>query len=136
MAEKNPRGKRRTNVTGVDAYAPAEIAARIEQAGITKAALPLEKLFMLGALAGAFIAFGAAFYALTITGSTFGFGPARLLGGVAFTLGLVLVVIAGAELFTGNNLIVMAWSDGDVSTASVLRNWGVSYVANAAGACW
>lgn len=121
------------NVTGVDAYAPQAIAQRVEAAGVTKAALPLNMLAMLGVLAGVFIGFGAAFYTLAMTGSTLGFGPAKLLGGVAFSLGLILVVIAGAELFTGNNLIVMAWADGQVTTLALLRNWLVTFVTNGAG---
>ena len=107
---------------------------RVETSGITKAQMPLDKLLMLGALAGAFIAFGAALYIQVLIGSTLGAGPTRLLGGAAFSLGLVLVVIGGAELFTGNNLIVMAWADGKVSLRALLRNWGVSYVANGFGA--
>lgn len=134
----NPKNlKRRSaavNVTGIDAYAPSEIAERVENAGVTKAQMPLDKLMMLGALAGAFIAFGAALYTQVLIGSTLGAGPTRLLGGAAFSLGLVLVVIGGAELFTGNTLIVMAWADGKVSIRSLLRNWGVSYVANGFGA--
>ena len=122
------------NVTGIDAYAPAEIAARIEKAGSVKAGLAADKLVVLGLLAGIFIAFGGAFFTLTVTDSTLGFGPTRVLGGVAFSLGLVLVVIAGAELFTGNALIVMAWADGDVSTRALMRNWAIVYGANAAGA--
>ncbi|MGI9383512.1 MAG: formate/nitrite transporter family protein, partial [Methyloligellaceae bacterium] len=85
-------------------------------------------------LAGIFIGFGGALYTLVVTGSTLGFGPAKLVGGIAFSLGLVLVVVGGAELFTGNTLIVMAWADRDVSTMALLRNWAVSYVANGAGA--
>jgi formate/nitrite transporter len=118
----------------LDAYTPTKITERIEVAGVTKATLPFGKLFMLGVLAGAFIAFGAMWFTLTMTGNTLGFGPARLLGGAAFSLGLILVVIAGAELFTGNNLIVMAWADGKVTISQLLRNWGVVYVANFIGA--
>ena len=127
-------GRNSVDVTGIDAYSPAEIAARVESAGTAKAKLPLDKLFTLGLLAGIFIAFGGAFYTLTVTGSTLGFGPTKLLGGAAFSLGLVLVVVAGAELFTGNTLIVMAWADGDVSLAELFRNWTVALLANAAGA--
>ncbi len=117
-----------------DAYPPAQVAAMVEAVGVKKAAAPLAQLAMLGVLAGAFIAFGAMYYTLTVTGSTLGLGPTRLLGGAAFSLGLVLVVVAGAELFTGNNLIVMAWADRKVSTAALLRNWTVVYLANAVGA--
>ena len=122
------------NPTGIDAYKPAEVAQRIEDAGIAKAALPFVQLFTLAVLAGAFIAFGAAAYTATLAGTDATFGPWRLLGGVAFSLGLVLVIVAGAELFTGNALIVMAWVDGRVSLAALLRNWAISYLGNALGA--
>ena len=117
-----------------DAYTPAEIAVRVETVGVTKARMATLPTLALGILAGAFIAFGAMFYTLAITGSDLGFGPTRVLGGMVFSLGLVLVVIAGAELFTGNNLIVMAWADGKITTGQLLRNWGLVYIANAAGA--
>lgn len=118
----------------MDAYTPAKVAERIERSGVAKAELPFVKLATLGLLAGAFIAFGAMWFTVTMTGNTLGFGPGRLLGGVSFSLGLVLVIIAGAELFTGNNLIVMAWADRRVSTWLLLRNWGVVYAANLVGA--
>lgn len=117
-----------------DAYAPGEIAHLVENIGVRKANLPLVPLAVLGVLAGAFIAFGAMFFTTTVTGSTAGFGFTRVIGGLAFSLGLVLVLIAGAELFTGNILIVMAWADRKVSTSRVFRNWGVIYVANFIGA--
>jgi len=117
----------------LDAYSPAQMALLAETAGVAKARLALPPLFVLAVLAGAFIAFGALFYAVTVTGSTLGDGPTRLLGGIAFSLGLVLVVIAGAELFTGNNLIVMAWAHGQVGSRALLRNWGVVYVGNLVG---
>jgi formate/nitrite transporter len=117
----------------MDAYSPAEIAHRVENAGVTKASLPFLQMFVLALLAGAFIAFGGMLFTLTITNSGLGFGPSRLLGGVTFSLGLILVVIAGAELFTGNNLIVMAWADGKVSTAQLLRNWGIVLAGNIVG---
>ncbi len=118
----------------LDAYPPAQVAAMVEAVGIKKANAPFLQLVMLGLLAGAFIAFGAMFYTLTVTDSTLGLGPTRLLGGAAFSLGLILVVVAGAELFTGNNFIVMAWADRKVSTAALLRNWVIVYLANALGA--
>ena len=118
----------------LDAYKPAEMARLVEQVGVAKAKLPLIKTATLGLLAGAFIAFGGMFFTVVMTGSTLGLGPARLLGGLAFSLGLVLVVVGGAELFTGNNLIVMAWADRKVTTVALLRNWVVVYFANMAGA--
>jgi len=117
-----------------DAYPPAQVARLVEQVGVKKANLPIVPTLMLGLLAGAFIAFGAMYYTVVMTGSTLGFGPARLLGGVAFSLGLVLVIVGGAELFTGNNLIVMAWAERKISLAQLLRNWTLVYVANFAGA--
>ena len=122
-----------TNNT-IDAFSPDQIAIRIEIGGVAKANQPALKTATLGILAGAFISFGAMFYTLAITGADMGFGPSRLLGGVAFSLGLILVLIGGAELFTGNNLIVMAWAERKVTTAQLLRNWGLVYLANFAGA--
>ncbi len=117
----------------LDAYAPAQIAELVEQVGERKAGLPLLSTLVLGLLAGAFIAFGAMFYTLVVTDSALGLGPTRLLGGLAFSLGLILVVVAGAELFTGNNLIVMAWAERRVSTLLLLRNWGLVYLGNLVG---
>lgn len=117
----------------LDAYAPKEIALRVETVGVVKAQQEFVPTLMLSIMAGAFIAFGGAFFTLVITDSGLGFGPARLLGGVAFSLGLILVIVGGAELFTGNNLIVMAWADGKVSHGQLLRNWGIVYVGNLVG---
>ncbi|MGB0629216.1 MAG: formate/nitrite transporter family protein [Alphaproteobacteria bacterium] len=110
------------------------MAERVEKAGVVKGNMSLVPLFALAVLAGAFIAFGAAFY--LVVGFQFGLGPgaARLFGGIAFSLGLVLIVVGGAELFTGNNLIVMARCDGLISTSALLRNWAVVYVGNFIGA--
>jgi len=113
---------------------PARIARLVEEVGIKKCALPLIPTLTLGVLAGAFIAFGGMFYTLVVTGSEMGFGPTRLVGGLAFSLGLVLVVIGGAELFTGNSLIVLAWADRRVGTAALLRNWSLVYLGNLIGA--
>jgi len=117
-----------------DAYTPEQIADRVNNVGVKKANLPLLKLMTLGFLAGAFIAFGAMFYTVVITGSNLGFGPTRLLGGLVFSLGLILVVVAGAELFTGNNLIVIAWVERKITTAQLFRNWSCVFIANLVGA--
>jgi len=119
-----------------DALLPAEMAARAEQLGVKKAHLDLLSMFVLAVLAGAFIALGAVF-STTVTAGAAGslpFGLIRLLAGLVFSLGLILVVVGGAELFTGNNLIVMAWASGKVSTRLLLRNWAVVYAGNFAGA--
>ena len=107
----------------VDAYSPAEIAQRVEAAGVAKAGLGARATLVLAVLAGAFIAFGAMLYVVVVTDSGLGFGPERLLGGFAFSLGLILVLVGGAELFTGNSLIVFAWADGKIAAAALLRNW-------------
>jgi formate transporter len=123
-----------TDVFGSDAYAPGEIAARVRDVGVTKARLPLLTQGLLGMLAGAFIGLGSLLFTLVQSDATLGFAASRLLGGLAFSLGLVLVSVAGAELFTGNNLIAMAWASGQVSTVEVLRNWALVALANLAGA--
>lgn len=117
-----------------DAYSPAEMARRVEETGVRKADLDVPSMLALAVLAGAFISMGAAFSTVAVTGSGFGYGATKLLGGLAFSLGLILVVVAGAELFTGNNLVVMAWASGRVSTAKLLRNWAWVYLGNLAGA--
>lgn len=120
--------------TGIDAYKPNEIAQRIETAGVGKAQLSTIQLLTLSLLAGAFIGFGGAFYSLAMTGVDVGYGPARVLGGLCFSLGLILVVVGGAELFTGNVLMVMAWVDRRVTTAAMIRVWSVVYIGNLVGA--
>jgi len=120
--------------TLLDAYAPAEVARRVESAGVAKASLGLVPTLALGWLAGAFIGFGAYFFLVAVTQSGLGYGLERVVGGVCFSLGLVLVVVAGAELFTGNNLIVLAWADRKIGTGRLLRNWGLVYAANFVGA--
>lgn len=121
-------------VFGFDAYSPKEIAERVETGGVAKARLPLISQIALGILAGGFIGLGALYFTLVTSDATLSFAASRLLGGLAFSLGLILVVIAGAELFTGNNLLVMAWASKRISTAELLQNWTVIYLANLAGA--
>jgi len=118
----------------IDAYSPQQVAALANNMAIKKVNQAFLKMLTLGILAGAFIAFGAMYYTLVISDSSLGFGPTRLLGGFAFSLGLVLVVIAGAELFTGNNLIVIAWAQRKISTRQLLRDWVVVYTGNFIGA--
>lgn len=117
----------------IDAYSPLQVAQRVETVGIKKAQMPTLQLLVLGVMAGAFIAFGGMFYTLVITGGGMPLGVTRLLGGIAFSLGLILVVVGGAELFTGNNLIAMAWAHRKVSSAALLRNWTLVYVGNLVG---
>jgi formate transporter len=120
---------------GLDALPPAEVARRAEAVGETKAAMEAANVFVLGVLAGAFIAMGAIFATTVMAGGGgTAYGVIRLLGGLAFSLGLILVVVAGAELFTGNNLIVMAWASRRITITRLLGNWGLVYAGNAVGA--
>lgn len=122
------------NPTGLDAYRPAEIARQVENAGVTKSALPARQVIALAILAGAFIGFGAAAYTMTMSGADPASGPVRVLGGVVFSVGLILVIVGGAELFTGNALMTMAAVDRRITLTALLRNWGLVYAGNAAGA--
>jgi len=132
----------------IDALLPQEMATRVEYLGVRKAEMPFLKMFMLAVLAGAFISLGAIFAttvsagSMTVTSSSgeaaynavLPFGVTRLLAGLVFCLGLILVVVGGAELFTGNNLIVMAWASGKVTGRALLRNWAIVYIGNFVGA--
>jgi len=132
----------------IDALLPAEMATRAEYIGVRKAEAPALQLFTLAVLAGAFIALGAIFAttvsagSMSITNAADGsaafstglpYGVTRLLAGLVFSLGLILVVVGGAELFTGNTLIVMAWANGKVTTQALLRNWSIVYIGNFVG---
>lgn len=121
-------------VAPTEAHPPQMIARLVEEVGVRKANLALVPMVMLGLLAGVFIAFGAMLATEVLTDPVLGTGLSRWVAGIAFSLGLILVVVAGAELFTGNNLIVMAWADGKVSTGRLLRAWSIVWAANFAGA--
>ncbi|MGQ0524767.1 MAG: formate/nitrite transporter family protein [Betaproteobacteria bacterium] len=118
----------------VDAYSPREISEKIELVGVAKAELPTLQTLVLGMVAGGFIGLGALFSVLVVSDAQLSFAVSRVLGGVVFSLGLILVVVAGAELFTGNNLLVMAWADRRITTHAMLRNWILVYASNAVGA--
>ena len=131
----------------IDALLPPEMAARAEYLGVRKAEMPFIKMFMLSVLAGAFISLGAIFATTVSAGGMsvialdgtvvfntgLPYGVTRLLAGLVFSLGLILVVVGGAELFTGNNLIVMAWASGKVTGRALLRNWAIVYLGNFIG---
>ena len=112
----------------IDAYTPAEMAYRVETVGVAKARMPIAQMVGLGIMAGAFIAFGAMNFTTAMAQ-----GMPRVLASMMFSLGLILVIIGGAEMFTGNNLIAMAWAQGKVRTGEVWRNWGWVYLANLIG---
>jgi formate transporter len=121
---------------GVDALMPPQMAAKAAAIGVAKVGMSTVRTFALAVLAGAFIALGAMFATTAIAGSAdvLPFGVQRVLAGLVFCLGLILVVVAGAELFTGNNLISMAWAEGRVSLGRLARNWTIVYVGNLVGA--
>ncbi len=116
-----------------DAHQPREIARMVERLGVLKAETDTVTLLVLAMLGGAFISLGALLFTVVVTKSGLGFGPTRLVGGVSFCLGLVLVVVAGAELFTGNNLLAMAWASRLIGTRAVMRNWLLVYCGNVIG---
>lgn len=121
-------------MTGMDAFAPKDIAQLVETRGVAKANAPAVTTFVLGVLAGAFIGLGAVLSTTIATGSSLGYGPTKWLAGVGFSLGLILVVVAGAELFTGNNLVVMSLVSRHITVGRLLRNWAIVYAGNAVGA--
>ena len=121
-------------IFNLQAYSPAEIKEAVEKVGVKKANLPFPASFMLAIVAGGGIGFGALYYTIVASDPTLSFATVRVLGGVVFTLGLALVLVGGAELFTGNNLIVMAWASGKVSTRTMLRNWTIVWLGNFIGA--
>jgi len=124
------------NEIQIDAFPPAKMASRMEEVGIKKATLNTWTMFALAMLAGAFIGCGAIFCTVVTTGlgaAGVGYGIIKLLGGLVFCLGLIAVVVAGSELFTGNNLIIMAFASKRISITQLLRNWGIVYVGNFVG---
>lgn len=121
-------------IYGFDAFSPAEVFARVESVGVRKARLPILTMLMLAVLAGAFIGMGALYNVLVRSDPALGFAARQVLGGAVFSLGLLMVVVAGAELFTGNNLLVMAWASRKISTRELLRNWLVVFIGNFIGA--
>mgnify|MGYP000397285227 FL=1 len=118
----------------VDAFTPEEVANKVKTLGVSKANMSFLPLLVLSMMAGAFISFGAMYYTVVMTHPSEAYGAAKLLGGLAFSLGFVLVVIVGGELFTGNNLIVMAWAKRRITLARLLKNWSLVYIGNGLGA--
>ena len=119
---------------GFDAFSPKEIAECVETVGVAKARLPLLSMLILGVLAGAFIWLGALYFVVVRSDPSLGYALKQVLGGMAFALGLILVVVAGAELFTGNNSLVMVWADRKIPTAELLRSWVIVCAGNFIGA--
>jgi formate/nitrite transporter len=128
-------------MSSIDSLMPQDVAFKAENAGVIKANLDFGSTLMLALLAGAFIGFGAVFSTTVMTGNGLDgavkipFGLMRLLGGSVFCLGLILVTIAGAEMFTGNVLLIMAAASRKISALRLLRNWGIVFLGNFIGAC-
>jgi len=136
------------NEIHIDSLLPAEMAAKAESIGVRKANMPFFTMLMLSILAGLFISLGGIFATTIAAGgmsvnsadgalafsTALPYGVTRLLTGLVFCLGLILVVVGGAELFTGNTLIVMAWASQKVTTVALLRNWVIVYIGNFIGA--
>lgn len=119
----------------IEALLPPDAALACEAAGTAKAARDAVTLVVLGLLAGAFIALGAVFMTVVLTGAgTLPWGGGRLLAGVSFSLGLILVIVGGAELFTGDSLMIMACASRKITAGALLRAWGLVYLGNILGA--
>jgi formate transporter len=121
------------DVFGSNAFAPQEIALRVQAVGVKKARLPLLSQLILSVLGGAFIGMGALCYVLIHSDAGLGFAARQVMAALSFCLGMLLVVVAGAELFTGNNLIVMARAQGDIGSGEVVRNWSIVFAGNLVG---
>jgi formate transporter len=118
-----------------DAIMPPAMAVRAEASGVNRASIDLATLLVLSVVAGAFVSFGAIFATTVSAGAAeLPYGIVRLLVGLAFCAGLIMVIIGGAELFTGNNLLIMAWASNKVTTRAVVLNWVLSFAGNFVGA--
>lgn len=117
-----------------DALAPAEIEAKAESLGVSKTSMSFKQSFVLSMMAGAFIAMGAMFFCLVSGDPSLPFAAQRVLGGCLFSLGLLLVVVCGAELFTGNTMIVMTAASKKISWGAVIKNWIIVFIGNFVGA--
>jgi len=119
----------------IEALMPPDMALACEAAGTAKAGRDALALVVLGTLAGAFIALGAIFMTVVLTGSAeLPWGLARLIAGVVFSLGLILVIVGGAELFTGDSLMIVACASRRITLHALVRAWSLVYLGNIAGA--
>ncbi len=116
------------NPFNFDSFTPTQMAARVETIGVAKAQMRAYQLITLGMMAGAFISLGAMNFTTVMAQ-----GLPRILASLSFCLGLIMVIIGGAEMFTGNNMMAMAWAEHKITSRAILRNWGWVYVANIVG---
>jgi formate transporter len=131
----NEISERSSDAGRIDALPPPAMALACEAAGAAKAGRDAVTLLLLGLLAGAFIALGAMLMTVVTTGAgDLPFGVARLLAGVVFSLGLILVIVGGAELFTGDALMIVAFASRRITISALLRAWSLVYLGNIAGA--
>jgi Formate/nitrite family of transporters len=119
---------------GPEAYTPQEIEAAVEKLGVKKAHSTVMASLGQAFLAGMYIGFGGLFFCIVLADTTLGFAAQRILGGLVFALGLGLVAVAGAELFTGNCLLTMAWFQGQIKSWEVGKNWVIIWFGNLIGA--
>lgn len=117
-----------------EALTPAQTTKKAEDLGVTKTEMSFGRSFALSIMAGAFIAMGAMFFSLVVGDPALPFAIQRVLGGFLFCLGLILVVVAGAELFTGNTMIVMTAASKRIKWSAVWKNWIVVFFGNFLGA--
>ncbi|MGR3292776.1 MAG: formate/nitrite transporter family protein [Candidatus Scalindua sp.] len=132
-ASKPAETPKRTQVFDLDAYSPAQIATRIDAVAAVKVKYNTAQTFWMGVNAGVFIALGAQFATFVICDSTLHFGLTKIIAGIVFSLGLILVVVGGAELFTGNCLIIIGYVDKKITTREVLDNWSIAFIGNLIG---
>ncbi|HXP97511.1 MAG TPA: formate/nitrite transporter family protein [Telmatospirillum sp.] len=121
-------------ITGVDALTPAEMEAKAEKTGVKKATMPVMQSFLLAVVAGGAIGLGGMYFCIVLADSALSFAVQRVLGGSVFALGLALVLVGGAELFTGSTMTVMSMASGHITAGQVLRNWVVVWIGNLVGA--
>lgn len=134
MAQETLNENITVNVSSTEALTPAQITAKAEDLGITKTEMSFGRSFMLSIMAGAFISMGAMFFCLVVGDPNLPFAIQRVLGGFLFCLGLILVVVAGAELFTGNTMIIMTAASKRIRWSAVWKNWVVVFIGNFIGA--
>ncbi|MCX6648630.1 MAG: formate/nitrite transporter family protein [Candidatus Bathyarchaeota archaeon] len=114
---------------------PGEIAEQVCSSFGSKIKTPIGKVFLLAVLAGAYVGFGGYLFVVVSSDAAayVGSGLAAFIGGAVFSLGLILIVLGGGELFTGNGLITVACLSGKARFTEVLKNWGVVYIGNLVG---
>lgn len=132
-AVKPAEDPKRIQIFDIDAYSPSQIASRIDAIAAVKAKYNTAQTFWMGINAGIYIGLGSQFLTLVISDSTLHFGLTSIIAGIVFSLGLILVVVGGAELFTGNCLVIIGYVDKKITNKEVLKNWSISFTGNLIG---